>query len=64
MCDRIARDSSLRMSLDSHTSDDLATLAGLALEQTLKKSLNLSRALGMEKNMIPQHVGAMVDMQQ
>jgi hypothetical protein len=37
---------------------------GLALEQTLKKSLNLSRALGMEKNMIPQHVGAMVDMQQ
>ncbi len=54
----------MRMSLDSHTLDDLATLAGLALEQTLKKSLNLSRALGMEKNMIPQHVGAMVDMQQ
>ncbi len=47
----------MRMSLDSHTLDDLATLAGLALEQTLKKSLNLSRALGMEKNMIPQHVG-------
>ncbi len=45
----------MRMSLDYHTSDDLATLAGLALEQTLKKSLNLSRALGMEKNMIPQH---------
>jgi hypothetical protein len=52
------------MSLDSHTSDDPATLAGLALEKTLKKSLNLSRALEMEKNMIPQHVEAMVDMQQ